>query len=397
VKRRGTRPLALAGASALALGVAIAAAASPGSPVRAGGLEHGDAGSIAFVSALALAFALYVAALLVLRRSPVRLRWVCAVAIVIQLLPLAGPLLLSRDVYSYWAYARIAAQHEKDPYVASPSLYAHDPATRAVARGWRGTTSVYGPGFTAASVAVDRLAGSSSETEALFFRATAALAAVAATLLAAGIARRKAFAGAFVGWNPLLAVSFAGGGHNDAWMLVLMLAAVALALRRRDFAAGGVWVLAAAVKVPALLVFGLELVRSRRAAWLGAAAAAAVVSITATAAFGTAWLSTLVAIGSRESKFALPVRLEQIGVPDRVAHALAIVALVGVGAWLLRLARRGRPRLALGACLLVLTSPWLLPWYATWPVALAAVEEDALAQVLALSVAAYLLPARIPF
>ena len=137
--------------------------------------------------------------------------------------------------------------------------------------------------------------------------------------------------------------------------------------------------------------------RSRRAVWLGAAAAAAAVSIAATAAFGTAWLSALVGIGSRESKYALPVRLEQIGIPDRVAHALAIVALVGVGAWLLRQARRGRPRLALGACLLVLTTPWLLPWYATWPVALAAVEEDALAQVVALSIAAYLLPARIPF
>ena len=391
------RPLAFAAGSALALGSAIAAAVVPGSPVRAGGLEHGDAASLVFVSALALAFVLYVAGLLALRVSSPRVRWVCAFAIVIQLLPLAGPLLLSRDVYSYWAYARIAAQHEGDPYAAPPSRFAHDPATRAVARGWRGTSSVYGPGFTAASVAVDGLAGNSPETEALVFRVTAALAAIAATLLAARIARRKAFAAAFVGWSPLLAVSFAGGGHNDAWMLVLMLAAVALALRRRNVAAGAVWILAAAVKLPALLLFGLELVRSRRAIWFGATAAAAAVSIAATAAFGTAWLSALIGIGGRESKFALPVRLEQLGVPDRVAHALAIVALVGVGAWLLRQARRGRPRLALGACLLVLTSPWLLPWYATWPVALAAVEEDVVAQVLALSVAAYLLPARIPF
>jgi alpha-1,6-mannosyltransferase len=397
VTRRAVRPLALGLASAVALGAAIAAAAAPGSPVRAGGLERGDDASIAFVSALAVAFAIYVVALGVLRRGGVRVRWVCGVAVVIQLLPLAGPLLLSHDVYSYWAYARIGAQHGRDPYVVPPARFAQDPATRAVARGWRGTTSVYGPAFTAASVAVDGVAGRSPETEALFFRVTAALAAIAATLLAARIGRRKAFAAAFVGWNPLLAVSFAGGGHNDAWMLVLMLAAVALALRRRDVAAGAVWMLAAAVKVPALLLFGLELVRSRRALWLGAAVAAAAVSIAATAAFGTAWLSALVGIGSHESKFALPVRLEQVGVPDRVAHALAIVALVGGGAWLLRLARRGRPRLALGACLLVLTSPWLLPWYATWPVALAAVEEDALAQVLALSVAAYLLPARIPF
>jgi hypothetical protein len=47
--------------------------------------------------------------------------------------------------------------------------------------------------------------------------------------------------------------------------------------------------------------------------------------------------------------------------------------------------------------LLVLTTPWLLPWYATWPIALAAVEDDAAAQILAVAVAAYLLPARVPF
>jgi hypothetical protein len=90
--------------------------------------------------------------------------------------------------------------------------------------------------------------------------------------------------------------------------------------------------------------------------------------------------------------------LEHFGVPERAAHLFAAAALVVGGLLLLRQALRGRTRLALGACLLVLTTPWLLPWYATWPVALAAVEEDdAVAQVLALAIAAYLLSARVPF
>jgi hypothetical protein len=38
-----------------------------------------------------------------------------------------------------------------------------------------------------------------------------------------------------------------------------------------------------------------------------------------------------------------------------------------------------------------------LPWYATWPVALAAVEEDGPAQAAALGLTAYLLPSRVPF
>ena len=131
--------------------------------------------------------------------------------------------------------------------------------------------------------------------------------------------------------------------------------------------------------------------------WIASAVAAFAGSIAATLAFGTNWLASLSHIGNHEARYALPVRLEQIGVPDRAAHLLAAAALVAGSVWLVRQAALGRPRLALGACLLVLTSPWLLPWYATWPVALAAVEEDAAAQVLALAVAAYLLPSRIPF
>jgi hypothetical protein len=62
--------------------------------------------------------------------------------------------------------------------------------------------------------------------------------------------------------------------------------------------------------------------------------------------------------------------------------------------WLARHALRSRPRLALGASLLILTTPWVLPWYSTWPIALAAVDEDGLSQGVALGVALYLLPDR---
>jgi len=266
-----------------------------------------------------------------------------------------------------------------------------------VAPGWRGTTSVYGPGFTVSSVAADEAAGGSAERVALIFRITAALAAIGATVLAAGIARAKSFAAAFVGWNPLLAVSFAGGGHNDALMLVLMLGALALALRKRDVGAGALWVLAGAVKAPALLLVPLQLACGRRRLWLGVGLTAVAGSIAASALFGSAWLTGLGRIGRHEARYAIPVRLEQFGVPDALAHLLALMVLVLGALWLLRQARNGRPRLALGACLLVLTTPWLLPWYATWPIALAAVEEDAAAQILAVAVAAYLLPARVPF
>lgn len=364
--------------------------------MRAGGVEHGDVWSTLFVGALALAFAFYAAALLSLRRRGACLGVVCAIAASIQLLPLGGPLLLSRDVYSYWAYARVASQHDRDPYATSPAAFPQDPATRAVAPGWRNTTSVYGPAFTATSIVVDDTAAS-AESVAFVFRVLAAVAAIGAALLAAQLARRKAYAAAFVGWNPLLAVAFAGGGHNDALMLVLILAALALARRRRELASGAAWILAGAVKAPAFLLLPLQLLRGQRRIWLGGALAASAGSMAATLAFGANWLGPSFHLAGHESRYALPVRLEQVGIPDRVAHLLALAALVAGGAWLARQSWRGRERLALGFCLLVLTTPWLLPWYSTWPVALAAVEEDATAQVLSLALAAYLLPARVPF
>jgi len=390
-------PPALGIATGAALTAAIVAASRRGSPVPAGGLELGDTASIVFIVALAVAFAVYATALLMLRRGGGRIAVVCAIAATIQLIPLAGPLLLSHDVYSYWAYGRIASRHDSDPYRVPPARFPSDPATRAVAPGWRGKTSVYGPAFTALSIGVDRVAGGSAEAVALVFRALAAAAALAATVLAAYIARRKAFAAAFVGWNPLLAASSAGGGHNDALMLALILGALALALRRKDTTAGGLWILAAAVKAPALFLLPLQLVRSSRRFWAGCIFAGITVSIAATIAFGSSWLGALGRLTGNESRYAIPTRLEQLGIPEQVAHALAAAALAIGAIWLLRQARQGRTRLALGACLLLLTTPWLLPWYATWPVVLAAVEEDAVAQVLALVLAAYVLPDRVPF
>jgi len=383
-------------ATCIVVGAAVAVSSVARSAVRAGGVERGDAASILFLAALSLAFGLYVAALLTLRRGGARLGVVCAIGVAIQLAPLCGPLLLSRDVYSYWAYARVASQHHRDPYATPPARFPQDPATRAVAHGWRSATSVYGPAFTVTSIAVADTTRS-RESVALVFRTLAALGGIGAALLAALLARRKSFAAAFVGWNPLLAISFAGGGHNDALMLVLILAALVLAKHRRDLASGAVWILAAAVKAPAMFLLPLQLLQAPRRLWLGAALATVVGSASATVVFGPSWLASLSQIGNHESRFAVPVRLEQVGVPDRIAHLLALGTLITGSVWLARQSLRGRARLALGFCLLVLTSSWLLPWYASWPVALAAVEEDAAAQILALALAAYLLPARVPF
>jgi hypothetical protein len=380
------------------LAAAVSVAARRGSAVRAGAHGHSHATAFLFFTLVAVAFVLYLCALLAVRfgREGVALVPLCAVAAAIQLVPLAGPLLLSRDAYSYWAYGRIVVQHHADPFTLPPARFPHDPATRAVARGWRRQPSVYGTGFTFASAIVASVVHRSAELASFVFRAAAAIAGIVAMLVAVAIARRKTFAAVFIGWNPLLAVNFAGGGHNDAWMVALMLVGVALVARQRDVAGGAAWVLAVAIKAAALPLLALELVRSRRRHLLGVAVAALAVAGISTAAFGTSWLTPLVGLDHRQARFALPARLEQLSVPSGAAHLAAYALLVVGAAWLVREAVRGRTRLALGASLLLVTTPWLLPWYATWPVALASVDDDGFAQVVALVLTAYLLPSRIP-
>lgn len=388
--------IALAGgAIGLLLGLAVAAAYARGSPL-AGGIERTDTWSLVFLIAVATAFVLYVTTLLLLRHTePVRL--VCAFVLVIQLVPLAGPLLLSRDAYSYWAYGRIVWVHHANPYEQTPSAFPTDPATRAAAKRWRRETSVYGPVFTGLSTAVAAIAGSSRDAAAYLFRAAAALAVVASAFLAAGLARRKALAAALVGWNPLFAVHFAGGGHNDALMVLGMVGALALTKRGRDAAGGAVWIVASTVKAAALVFLPLVLLRARRTFWAGAVGAGAAVTLVALLVFRNAWWSNFNGLSRREAGFSIPSRLAQLGLSDETATWLLRGVLVAGGVWLVVQAVRGRPRVALAAGLLLMTSTWILPWYALWPVGLAAAEDDGIAQVVGVVLAGYLVADRVPF
>jgi hypothetical protein len=352
---------------------------------------------------LLAAFATYLIALLAIRRTAPSTRAVIVLAAAIQLVPLAAPLLLSTDAWTYWSYGWIAARGGGNPYVDVPRSFPSNPALAHMGTAWLDTTTVYGPVFTMASEPVAVVAGDSSTVAAWTFKALAGGAALAAALLAGRLARRRAFAIALVGWNPLLAVHLAGGGHNDAWVGALILAALALASSRRLQGAGVVWVLAIAVKWVPILFLALRAVEARATgrpvAHRGLAAGAAVVAVLASVLYGGAWPFAILPLAGNaalETSYAIPHRLEQVGVPSALALALAIAALLGGLAWLAREARRGRARLGLAACLVLVTTPYLAVWYLAWAVPLAAAEEDAAATLACLVLCAYLLPQTIP-
>jgi hypothetical protein len=357
-----------------------------------------------FLACLVAALLAYAAGLaLVSRFGEPRLATVAVLAVAIQAAPLAAPLLLSTDAWTYWDYGRIAAVHDGDPYADAPRDFPSDPAFPYVGADWRDATSVYGPAFTLASEPVALAAGSSSDAAAWIYKVLAALAILVAAGLAARLSPRPGFAAAFVGWNPVLAVHFAGGGHNDAWMAALVVGALALGASGRRQLAGTAWAVALFIKwVPLVLLplRALEARANRRAVGhLGFACAFAAIALVATVRYGLDWLGALGPLArnaNQETSFAIPHRLAQLGLPREAAWGLAAAAFVVAYGWLAREALRGRARLGLAAGLLLLTVPYLAPWYTAWAVPLAAAEDDRAAQLVALALTAYLLRQTVP-
>jgi Glycosyltransferase family 87 len=373
-------------------------------PQPGGAVAGIDRWSWIFLGCLIGAFLFYVGGIYLIRRFGLGLVVTAILAAAIQLAPLAAPLLLSTDAWTYWDYGRIAVVHDANPYVQTPSDFPLDPAFPYVGEKWVNTTSVYGPAFTLASEPLALADGESADAAAWTYKTLAAVAMLAAAGLAAFIARGgRAFALAFVGWNPLLAVHFAGGGHNDVWMAGLVVGALALGATGRRQLAGVSWVAAVLVKWIPLVFLPLRALEARRnrrkVGHLGFAIAAVVLVAVATWRYGWHWLGALGPLARNaheETSFAIPHRLEQIGLPEWLALALVATAFALAYLWLLREAWRGRARLGLAAGVLLLATPYLVPWYAVWVVPLAAAEEDRVAQGVALLLCAYMLRQTIP-
>ncbi len=356
---------------------------SPLVPIH-GGRTHGEGElGVVFVALLGAAFACYLAGLWLVRAGT-RLSVVVALACAIQLAPLAAPLLISSDAWTYWSYARL-----HDPYRQTPS---DDPRSASHAgAAYLHTTSAYGPAFSLMTKPVSLV--DSPDAAAWIFKVSAALCVLAATWL---VARRRAFAAALVGWNPVVAVHFGGGGHNDALMVALLAAALALGEAGRVQSAGAAWSLGVLVKWVPLVVLPLRALEARatgrRVGHLGFGLTTAGVLGLATILWRFHWLHALAPLAhdaARETSYALPHRTHLSPWLFLAAYALAY-------AWLLRVAARGRARSGLALALLLLALPYLTAWYVLWPLALAARDSDRTAIVITLALCAYLLPQRIP-
>jgi hypothetical protein len=372
-------------------------------------------GSVNFETLMLVVCGAYLLALLTARALP--LRRLAAAVLAAHVVLALGPPLLSQDVFGYIAFARMGALHGLDPYTHFPAEAGGDPVFGFI--GWPFQHSPYGPLFTLVSYAVAPLglAGGLWALKAL--SALCSLGAIWLTTEAAGrLGRSRSFALAFLGLNPVLLVMAVGGAHNDTLLLLALGLALLLSAPRaagdagserpRGAAlalAGGVGVKLTAGLLLPFLVLGQRTARERWRVALASALGLVAVAAVGVIGFGPHALGFLGAVGEQQQLIAthsVPAETARLfglqGTPAWWRHAwvAAFVAVLAYALW--RTARGADWRVAAGwtTIALLCSTAWLLPWYAVWPLPLAAVCGDRRLLAAALVVCAYAVLIHLP-
>lgn len=332
---------------------------------------------------------------------------------------LLGPPLFSRDLFSYAGQGEMVSHHI-DPYLYGTGVLGYTRFNVLAGPLWANTPSPYGPTFLWLDGLVADLARHQALPDLVMLRA---LAVAGVLLIMAGLPTLARAAGRdpaqslVVGaGSPLVLTTLIGGAHNDALMLGLLVAGLAVARRVGPVPGIVLCALAAGVKAPALLgvVFlgwhwpGRRASARRRVATSAAALAIAGVTLgvlSALTGIGWGWVRTVTApdkiltgvtpvdalskvLTGAAHLAHLPLTLAEV----RTVTGLLALALAGaVGLWLLvRSPRRGVTEcLGLALLVLALSSPVLWAWYLTWGlVLLSPVATGVLRRLLAPAVVA---------
>jgi hypothetical protein len=394
--------------------VLATAGGSPGwllGPLRAlgGDWTDGPLGGPLFYCGLWLALAIWGG--VVIRAGSLTARAVVVALVVAHATFLLAPPLLSQDVFSYIAYARLGVEHDLNPYEHAPVDAPDDPVYPYA--GSKTATSAYGPLFTLVTYPLAALGVPTA------FWILKAVAAIASLALAAVVWRTAERLGGdpraptlFVGLNPLTLVHVVGGAHNEAYVVLLTMLGVLAWVARRGMAAGAASTLAAGVKASAgLVVPFLAAAGPARRVLAGAAAAVVAILAAAFAGFGADALDALGLLSDnqeRTSRWSFPYKTAELFgaiLPgDRldyrdVVRAAYAVAFTGIAVWLLARTWRGANpiRMAGWATLaLLIASAWLVPWYALWLLPLAALAADRRLELATAALCAWMLVIAVP-
>src|SRR5215212_8688921 len=337
----------------------------------------------------------------------------------------AMPGLYTTDMFSYVMYSHIAGVLGVNPYTTIPSMFPEVRIFNWIHPLWHDARSIYGPAWIDLTLPLARAVAVSSEVDkVLAYKAlvnvghllgVGALAYVVHRLRPGHVLE----AVVMYAWNPLVVFELGGNGHNDAVMVAVMLLGLAL------YASSARWLGVVTVAVSMLLKMTSVLLlpfyamawAREQVTWLRFFAVGVLATLTVPVvivAFYLPWWTGVATITPIVNWSQGPMYNNYV--PDTLAYYLArrdlsqtatpvdpMVVLEGwrdtikwIGraillAWFAAELWRVRGALGLAGAgarvmliFLVAVNTWVLPWYFSWPLALAVVVgwESTTAKVL---------------
>ncbi|ART69476.1 alpha-(1-_6)-mannopyranosyltransferase A [Mycobacterium dioxanotrophicus] len=316
--------------------------------------------------------------------------------------------LFSRDTYSYLAQGALL-RDGLDPYVVGP-VDNPNSLLDDVSPIWTTTTAPYGPAFILVAKFVTMLVGNDIVSGTMLLRLCMLPGLVLLIWASPRVARHVGANGAAALWicvlNPLVIIHLMGGVHNEMLMVGLMMAAIALTFAGRPVWGVSLIAVAVAVKataglaLPFLVWVWMRQLQERRnlrpvRAFAIATAASALIFVAVftvlslAAGVGLGWLTALagsvkiinwLTIPTAASNLInavggllFPVNFYAVLEVARIIGIVVIVVALPLLWWRFRHTdREALTGIALAMVVVVLFVPAALPWYYTWPLAVAA-------------------------
>ncbi len=311
--------------------------------------------------------------------------------------------LFSRDAYSYLAQGALL-RDGFDPYSVGP-IENPNPLLDDVSSVWTTTPAPYGPAFILIAKFVTLIAGDNVVPGTILLR-LCMLPGLALLIWAAPrVARHVGANGAVALWicvlNPLVIVHLMGGVHNEMLMIGLMMAGIALTFSRHHISGAALIAVAVAIKATAMLALPFMVwvwMRHLPGNRLRAFAVASAASITTLgvvfavlsglAGVGLGWLTALAGSARVINWLTIPTAVANLanaiggaflpvsfyGVLDatRLIGMVVIAVTLPLLWWRFRQTdREALQGITWAMVVVVLFAPAALPWYYTWPLAVA--------------------------
>jgi len=393
----------------------------------------GASGSLEFLvdalmQAFIGAFLLYVIAVLMIRGGlPPMIGTAAVVAppLAFHATLFAMPGLYTTDMFSYVMYSHIAGVLGINPYLVAPNWFPEVRMLHWIHPIWHNAPSIYGPAWIDMTLPLARAVATISDVDkVLAYKALVNVGHLLGVGCLAYIVHRVRpgrvhEAVALYAWNPLIVFEFGGNGHNDAVMVAVMLLGLALYVTSARWLGLVAVTISMLLKMTSLFLLPYYVMAWAReqASWVrffGVGALAAVTVPVVVVAFYWPWWAGVETISPIVNWSQGPMYNNYV--PDSLAFYLAsrqltqapgtIEPATALAAWrdtVKNVARvffvvwcavelwRVRGPLGIAGAgarvmmiFLLAVNTWVLPWYFTWPLALAIIvgPESMTAKVL---------------